>query len=154
MSENCPSGRRSGISRGSTASVARPARAASSLAAVARLMWRRGLLAWSSCRLGGGREPRSAPILGAARTTDAEDHVLAEGVPHLGRHNERHGCADGTGGAGHGRQQRLGRATALMLGRAGAGVALLARSGSDFAGVADTVAREGGGRAAGRVRSR
>lgn len=48
----------------------------------------------------------------------------------------------------------LGRATALTLGRAGAGVALLARSGSDFAGVADTVAREGGGRAAGRVRSR
>jgi len=38
----------------------------------------------------------------------------------------------------------LGRATALALGRAGARVALLARSASDLAGVAEELARNGG----------
>jgi NAD(P)-dependent dehydrogenase (short-subunit alcohol dehydrogenase family) len=41
----------------------------------------------------------------------------------------------------------LGRATALALARAGAGVALVARSGSDLGAIADELRKAGGCRA-------
>src|SRR3954469_7176990 len=80
------------------------------------------------------------------RATPVTGSVAQEATAHVDggeRNDERAGGARRSAGVRHRGEYGLGRATAHVLARAGASVALVARGASDLAGVADELRGDG-----------